>query len=318
MQAIFDFADPSVSWPHHVYPNFEKLGELTTPWRWNKAGSIELGEWLSQARSELDSGGKISLNGTLPEGVSRISVDLDDFKNPKRHNLFYPFLNHNESVIAIHSGNLRSKNKTHKLAQFLRGKFTSIDEVEGKELVSFIKKLEKETESNERLLLIIQFAKKCFNSVGDALTAATKRGDASKLTKSTKYPSILIAANLYLKEANSQNLTLLINSIKDVPITSLYRRDMLNRFIKILRIHIENPNFSLTESSQQFQRDFRHSGRPVSYNKLIGTTLLVKGLEYDHAIILAADTMTPKELYVALTRGAKSITIVSQSNRIPG
>ena len=52
-------------------------------------------------------------------------------------------------------------------------------------------------------------------------------------------------------------------------------------------------------------------------NKLIGTTLLVKGLEYHHAIILEAESMSPKELYVALTRGAKTITIVSLANTLP-
>jgi DNA helicase-2/ATP-dependent DNA helicase PcrA len=71
------------------------------------------------------------------------------------------------------------------------------------------------------------------------------------------------------------------------------------------------------ESAHRYQRDFRHSGRPIRHNKLIGTTLLVKGLEYDHAIILEADSMTPKELYVALTRGAKSITIVTLRNVLP-
>lgn len=45
----------------------------------------------------------------------------------------------------------------------------------------------------------------------------------------------------------------------------------------------------------------------------IGTILLVKGLEFDHAIVLEADSLSKKELYVALTRGAKSLTIVSSS-----
>jgi DNA helicase-2/ATP-dependent DNA helicase PcrA len=34
-------------------------------------------------------------------------------------------------------------------------------------------------------------------------------------------------------------------------------------------------------------------GRPINHKKLIGTTLLVKGLEYDHVIILDADVILP-------------------------
>jgi DNA helicase-2/ATP-dependent DNA helicase PcrA len=48
----------------------------------------------------------------------------------------------------------------------------------------------------------------------------------------------------------------------------------------------------------------------------VGTTLLVKGLEFHHAVILDADALDTKNLYVALTRGSKSLTIVSRSRVI--
>jgi DNA helicase-2/ATP-dependent DNA helicase PcrA len=41
----------------------------------------------------------------------------------------------------------------------------------------------------------------------------------------------------------------------------------------------------------------------------------VKGLEFDHAVIIHADNMTRKDWYVALTRAAKGITILSPSER---
>lgn len=37
---------------------------------------------------------------------------------------------------------------------------------------------------------------------------------------------------------------------------------------------------------------------------------MVKALEYDHAVILDADSLDAKNLYVAMTRGAKTLTIV--------
>ncbi len=317
MQAIFDFSDQPVNWEKNVYPHYENLGELHIPWRWYRAKSTDLGDWLDSAGIRLRAGQKISLQGLLPEGVERIEVNLDDFTNPKRLNFFYDFLDNDETVIAIHSGDQKSKNKTHKLAQHLRGKFSSIEELEGKDLFNFIKKLESALTPSEQLLVVIKFAKKCFNSITPILPAATKRGEQAKLTKVTKSPDVLKAANRYLAESNSQSLLCLLDAINANPKTAIYRRDLLNRFRRILRIHIDNPDLSLLESAQQFQKDFRHAGRPVHHKKLIGTTLLVKGLEYDHAIILGADTMPPKELYVALTRGAKSITIVSQKSVIP-
>jgi DNA helicase-2/ATP-dependent DNA helicase PcrA len=51
---------------------------------------------------------------------------------------------------------------------------------------------------------------------------------------------------------------------------------------------------------------------------LIGTTLLVKGLEYDHAVILDADALDAKDLYVAMTRGSKSLTIIGTEDSCRG
>ena len=317
MQAIFDFADQPVDWEQDIYPHYELLGQLKTPWRWRLAGASELGNWLDDVSTRLRAGEKISLAAPLPKGVRHVAVDLTDFTNPARLNFFYPFLDHEDAVIAIHSGDQKSKNKTHKLAQSLAGKFSSIEEVEGKDLFGFVKKLEAAGAVKERLCLAIDFAKKCCNAVDGILTAATKRGEHAKATQATKYPTLLEAANRYLADASSTNLASFLTGIQGNPETATYRRDLLNRLLHVLRMHEENKSLSLLESANRYQRNFRHSGRPIRHNKLIGTTLLVKGLEYHHAIILEADSMSPKELYVALTRGAKTITIVSLANTIP-
>lgn len=71
----------------------------------------------------------------------------------------------------------------------------------------------------------------------------------------------------------------------------------------VLKIHIDGVGANLTEAANKYQRDMRHTGRPISHRKLISTTLLVKGLEYDHAVILDVDALDAKDLYVAMTRG---------------
>ncbi len=40
---------------------------------------------------------------------------------------------------------------------------------------------------------------------------------------------------------------------------------------------------------------------------------LIKGLEFDHSIVLDADVLNAKELYVAMTRGTKSLTVIPES-----
>jgi DNA helicase-2/ATP-dependent DNA helicase PcrA len=66
-----------------------------------------------------------------------------------------------------------------------------------------------------------------------------------------------------------------------------------------------------------YERDLRHTGRPTSHRKLIGTTLVVKGLEYDHAVILGADALDANNLYVAMARGFKSLIIIGTQRCLP-
>jgi DNA helicase-2/ATP-dependent DNA helicase PcrA len=48
-----------------------------------------------------------------------------------------------------------------------------------------------------------------------------------------------------------------------------------------------------------------------------GSTLLLKGLEADHAVVFDADDMTGQDLYVAISRGSRSLTVVSRSPILP-
>jgi len=320
LQAIFGFNDKPVDWDSSIYPHFQCLGKLQKPWRWHKEGANKLlGDWLKEARDALMDGQKIDLNGALPKGVSKVSVDLNDYQNPKRLNLFYKFLNDDATVIAMYAGDPQSKNKTHNLANKLAGKFSSIEEVEGKDLFAFLKKFQAAKTVNAGFHLALGFAKKCFTGVDGVLVAGTKRAVLAKPIKTTK-PSlipILNAANGYLTEPTSNNLRHFFHLIRDHTNTHIYRRDLHNRFLHVLKIHIDGEASTLLESAHAYHREFRHSGRPIRHTKLIGTTLLVKGLEYDHAIILDADSLDAKELYVAMTRGSKSLTIITNKGSLP-
>lgn len=318
LQAIFDFKieQPPVDWDKHIYPHFTNLGELETPWRWKNAGAEALGLWLKEVRASLIAKTKINVKAPVPSGVIRVYSSVDYLRSNQISSL-YKFLDNDDSVIAIHGGDAKSKNKTHNLACSLAGKFSSIEEVEGKTLTSFLKKFEAAKTVQAAFLLAIKFAKDCCTSVDKTLPAATKRGEVAKLTNATKYPGLLHISNDFLANPTSRNLRELFTLLKDNPDTSVYRRDLLYRFLHVLKIHIDGGASTLKDAFDVYQTDFRHSGRPIRHNKLIATTLLVKGLEYDHAVILDGDSLSTKDLYVALTRGSKSITIICNSNHLP-
>lgn len=319
MQAIFDFAGKTgkpVDWAVSVYPTFTCLGQLETPWRWKMGGDPELGAWLKKARDTLEKGQKIDLSNALPDCVKRVYTN-PEFLAHKQYSSLMGLLGQNESVIALHGGDQMSKNKTHDLARRLGGRFSSIEEVEGKALHSFVKKLDSAKTTKESFLLAVEFAKKCFTGVGRALTAGTLKGQIANQTKATKYPLVLNAANAYLNSPTIAHLKAFFLELKTNPETGTYRRDLLYRFLSVLKIHIDGAGVNLREAANKYQRDMRHTGRPISHSKLIGTTLLVKGLEYDHAVILDADALDAKDLYVAMTRGSKTLTIIGAERHLP-
>jgi DNA helicase-2/ATP-dependent DNA helicase PcrA len=315
MQSIFDFDNAKpVDWEASVYPTFECLGELDIPWRW--ARNPQLGAWLKDVRNKIQAGQKIDLLGNRPPCVIRHRIDPENLEK-KQYSSLYGLLNHNESVIALHGGDQQSKNKTHLLARSMAGRYSSIEEIEGKGLHTFLKQVNGARTTQKRFLLALEFAKKCFTGVSNVLTAGTKRGEVAALRKATKYPALLSAANTYLADPTSLNLMKFFLELKANPETGAYRRDLLNRLLQILKLHGENTEMTIIEAGKIYQRDMRHMGRPTRHKKLIGTTLLVKGLEFDHAVILDADSLDAKDLYVAMTRGTKSLTIIGSGRYVP-
>ena len=53
-------------------------------------------------------------------------------------------------------------------------------------------------------------------------------------------------------------------------------------------------------------------GRPLP-KRAVGSTLLLKGLEAEVAVILNASGLDAKNLYVAITRGSNMVVICSES-----
>lgn len=317
LQAIFDEigGQNAVDWDVQLVPYFDLLGELDTPHRWIHDGNAALGEWLRGLRKSIESGGDINIQNGIPQSVTLHVVSNDEELRNRQINVckWFPAEKAGK-IIAIHKGDNTHKAKSHILAKQTSGIFSSIEEVEGKRLFSFVKTYDCKNTAKDKLLCTIEFMKdKCFSGVNKALSAATKKGGQANIQANTKNPEIVRAANDFLAAPNPNNLYAFIQSLKSAPETTLYARDLFNRLLKVLTINKTGPALTLEEAAIQFQKQFRHTGRPVSYPKLIGTTLLVKGQEYDHAIVLDASSLTKKDLYVALTRGSKSLTIISRS-----
>ena len=314
LQSIFDFDGQNpVDWRSEVQGGFECLGELKDPHRWIQAGASDLGLWLKSVRDCLEQDKPIDLNVGLPKEVRILSSD----SNPRalvqaQSNVCRYFeCGSNQKIIAIHKGDQQYKAKCHSLSRSLAGRFSSIEEVEGKDLFLFIRKLEDASNNTARLKEVIEFSKRCMTGVTKNLPAGTSRGEHVDIRTKTRNPEVAREANVYLLTSEVSALRGFLLALKETEGVNVFRGDLFFRAIETLNKSILNPGLSLKAAAERFHVEFRHKGRPIGRSRLIGTMLLVKGLEFDHAIVLDAASLSKKELYVALTRGSRTLTIVS-------
>ena len=96
----------------------------------------------------------------------------------------------------------------------------------------------------------------------------------------------------------------------------LYRRECVYQLREALHRCAGNTFADLPDMVAEARTRARHRGR-LTHRRTIGTPLLVKGLEFDHAVLLwEQDHLSVQGLYVALTRASKSLTIVSRSRTL--
>src|SRR5690606_12382351 len=143
LQGIFDFDGQNpVDWARDVEGPLERLGVLDIPHRWIQAGAGDLGTWLRTVRTRLQQGQPIDLNAGRPAAVTFTPANADQqaLIQSQGNACRYFQGEHGHTVSAIHKGSQEYKAKCHKLSRNLGGRFSSIEEVEGKDLFSFIRK----------------------------------------------------------------------------------------------------------------------------------------------------------------------------------
>ena len=96
--------------------------------------------------------------------------------------------------------------------------------------------------------------------------------------------------------------------------TQLFRREMFYAMRSALRM-ASSKSIDLKDAIWNVQNRLRHAGRDIP-KRCVGSTLLVKGLEFDHAVVIQTDRMSRNDWYVALTRATTGLTILSPTEHI--
>ena len=318
MQAIFGFGgDPLPNWDMDVVPIFPSLGELDTPWRWDNAGANDLGRWLLAARHSLTQGRSVDLR-TCPNRVFWHQLSNDDNANiAAQISAQYAISNRypNETLLII--GDSRQVSTRHKYASRAQG-VGVVEPVDFRDVVQIAARMADQTGPALLQLCIDFLVQVMVNVYGDRLTARIQTILAGR-HRNAPTPQEQAAIDVHRGGGIAEASNFLVSMDSD-PERRVYRRSAFNILVDALKSTAASPVMDLNESVAQLREQRRHAGRSIPY-KAVGSTLLLKGLEADHVMILDADKprneMSKEHLYVALTRGAKSVTVFARNCILP-
>jgi DNA helicase-2/ATP-dependent DNA helicase PcrA len=317
LQGIFDFGDdPIVDWETDVYPIFPQKAELTEPYRWINARNPELAEWLKFLRAELEQLKQVDLS-TCPLCVRYVPLPQAPEKRSKviqrtcLESLKFP---KDQNIIVL--DNAAVPESRARLARNLaRGWFHNIEALDCKPLAEAAERIDANT-GRDRLKALLDFTGECMTGTDKAALERAVQSHMNGRKQGQKAFQIEIPlARRVIETGTSESMLTFLDAINARTNTILYRREMFSAMEEALRINVSNPSQTLSEGVWVVQNRIRHIGRGFGRSS-VGSVLLVKGLEFDHAIIVHQSTMTNKDWYVALTRATKDIRILAPSETI--
>jgi DNA helicase-2/ATP-dependent DNA helicase PcrA len=303
MQAIFGFGDPLADWEKHVCAHFPLAGELTIPWRWKNAGTEEFGAWLLAARKNLAVGQSVDLHGAPPQIQW---VHMDGTQDHQRRLVAARTKAPHENGHVLIIGDSVNPPGQRQFASQTPGAVT-VESVDLRDLVGFAKAFD--LKGGDALKQLVLFAQEVMTNVGAA--DLLKRVDILKRGTSRKAPTdVERAAMKFLDSPTYSNAIDVMVEIGKEGGVRTHRPGVLHAFIKTLRQCSGQNAPALYEAAVAVREQNRLVGRPLP-RRAVGSTLLLKGLEADVAVILDTTKMDAKNLYVAMTRGSKMLVICS-------
>lgn len=306
LQAIFGFGDDQLAdWNKHVVGHFGEAGKLAHPWRWINAGAKDLGDWLLLVRKRLLEGQAIDL-ATAPHCVSWVELNgsvADHEKCLQAARTTPP--GGVGSVLII--GDSASPQSQRRFASQTPGAVT-IEAVDLRDLVDFARDLN--LNGPKVLEQVSSFAQNVMTNVGAAdllkrvgiLTRGTARKSATEAE--------LAAMALLRDRTPSRVIDLLVEIQKEGGVRA-HRPEVLRACLRALRMCQETEGLTLHDAAVRIREHGRFQGRAIP-RRAVGSTLLLKGLEAEVAVVLNADSLNSRNLYVALTRGSKRLVICSR------
>jgi hypothetical protein len=305
LQGIFGFAgERLVDWDTDVIPSFPILPVSHTPHRWREVNP-ELGSWLQAIRPSMSSGVTLDLQTIQVPGVEWLQSGDGVLANKA-----FSFNDYSETVLLLDKWPASVADHASRLG----GTYVVMEDIRGRFMHDELSLLP-QSDSSALAHWLTRFAKKCMAGLAgiDAPVLQKLQNDQS-ITHYQRdgIADILVALDGLRQAPSYAALCSVAEKLSEHSVTKLYRWEAWRDTLAAIRNSKDGETSPLDELAV-IRDKIRHTGRR-QHARVASRTVLVKGLEYDHVIIAdASNLLDPKNLYVALTRARKTITIISSS-----
>ncbi|MCC8907760.1 UvrD-helicase domain-containing protein [Curtobacterium sp. GD1] len=305
LQGIFGFGgEILVDWDGDVFPRFPLLSVEHKAHRWADVNP-RLGAWLLGLRGSLKHGQTLDLSTVNVPGVRWVCSTDSDLAD-----VAFSFRDYSETVLILD----KWAGDVARHASRLGGSYSVMEDIRGRFMLDELAKLP--SDGSPRIAFwLAAFAKQCIVGLSGI--------DSSVLQK--------LGRNEPIGHLRRNGIEGVVEDLEQLRIDPSYgaairvaRRMTMTAGLKVYRWEawtdvlgaIEGSLVSDSGPLEEFGRirdRLRRAGRRA-HSRIASRTLLVKGLEYDHVIIADATKLVdPRNLYVALTRARKSVTILGPS-----
>lgn len=305
LQAIFGFgSDGLADWNNDVLAHFPLAGELDTPWRWINAQAQPFGQWLLKVRMRLLQRQSVDLR-QAPAGVDWVHLDGTDDHNRCLQAARVNPPGNIGSVLVL--GDSMSPPSQQRIANQTPGAVT-VEAVHLNDLVNFARSFN--PSSANALQTLLDFANSVMRNSG-VETMMQRIWSLQNGTARNPATDAESASLAFLAAPSFGSAAAVLAEINKQPGVSVHRPAVLRACLMALQ-SCESGDGSLVDAAIKMREQNRLIGRPLP-KRAVGSTLLLKGLEAEAAVILNASDLNARHLYVAMTRGSKALTVCARA-----
>lgn len=304
LQSIYQFkAAEFLDWEART-SGHPALGTLEVPWRWR--ASPHLGDWILTSRMALTSGKAI----TIGRGTA---AEVWELNKPVSQAGLSSVLQGLVGSTAVISGHSAKPNRLRDIARGNRWSRCEVFETAAPGELAVLGAAHSAGTGTEQALALLTFAKACMSKVGAVSSEATcEKNLRQSQSVGRSVSALAVAIRHFLAEPSGLTAKAVLACLAGDPITHTFRPNLLRLAYRVYDRLGERgcEEFELTRAEVLEAR--KHTNE-APFGPSVGTSLRLKGLEFDNVVIVDPDGFsTIEQLYVAISRPSRRIVFAME------